>query len=103
MSNTDNAASAAQHVAWGPWMLSTSGAGLTISQVNEYVTLIVGLLTIGYTLLKISEWFCARRIRDEEQTLRDEERRTLGLVWERLERMGSRATPLSDQSHHEGK
>ena len=95
--HTEHAAStAAQSVEWGAWLRSAAGAGITASQVNDWVTLLAGVLTAIYTILKIIEWFDARAARSEEQ-------RTLRALWARLDRARSQPAPLDDQSHHDGK
>ena len=101
--HTEHAAStAAQSVEWGTWLRSAAGTGATItaSQVNDWVTLCAGLLTAVYTVLKIIEWFDARSARAQQtQSLE-----RLHELWERraLERT-TRAAALDDQSHHAGK
>jgi hypothetical protein len=93
---SDHAASAAQTIDWGAWVKCAAGASVTMSQINDWVTLAVGLLTIVYTVLKIFEWIKSTSRHEREQ-------RTLERVWDRLDKMSSRPIPLDDQSHHRSK
>jgi len=99
---TDHAASAAaQSVEWGTWLRSVGGAGatagLTVSQVNDWIALGVGVLTAAYTMLKLFEWFEARADRAAARAARDAQTRSLEHLhelWERRALSRSRPAPL---------
>jgi len=96
------ASHAARSIEWGGWLRSVAGAGLTASQVNDWITLIAGVLTAAYTLLKIVEWFQARSARVEQTKSLER----LHQLWELREarRRITAPAPLDDpQEHHKGK
>jgi hypothetical protein len=120
--HTEHAAStAAQSVEWGTWLRSAAGAGTTVglthTQVNEWMSTIVGLLTAIYTLLKVIEWGLAmversakksadaaeRAAREQAMAEQSQSLHRLQELWERRAMARSRPAPLDDQSHHEGK
>lgn len=109
---TDQAASAVTSVEWGAWLRSVGGAsataGLTVSQINDWIALCVGVLTAAYTLLKLVEWFEARADRAATRAAREAQTRSLEHLhelWERRAMTRSRPAPLDDdpQEHHRGK
>ena len=103
-----------------------AGFGLTIADLNAWLTLLGGLFTVVYGALKLWDWFEDRRRKRQDWRERDElrasERRTLEGLYRKVsawptrpavlspeEAHRTRPTPLfddtypHDQRHHEGK
>lgn len=97
MNHDDIQTATASFVDFGPLARLLAALGVTLADINNLTTLIGGFVTIFYGMLKIWDWWEARNGREEE-------RRTLKALWNKLESKTWRSRPMplhDDEAGHD--
>lgn len=83
----------------------TAGFGLTIADLNAWLTLAGGLFTVVYGMLKIWDWFEDRKRKRQDWRERDElrasERQTMSALYRKLESRWTKPAELDTASGHD--